>query len=193
MAQIIRDMEASLDDVHRHAAIAIAAERRNGRELEENRGQAALWGERAREALAAGREDLARRALVRKREHESLVQTLQPQHDAAQQTSRHVKAALKALQARLAETRRKQRAIIARQRTAQARLCVAQTLWTSDISSAGGGLACLEDRLNELEDQWLAEAEVRLISKDLEEDFAHFQEDRAIEQELQALKAGGLP
>lgn len=188
IAQIIRDMETSLADVRRHAAIAIAAERRIGRELEHNRVQAAHWHERAREALAAGREDLARRALIRKREQECLIQRLQSQYAAAQQTSRHVKTSLNALEVRLAEARRKQRAIIARQRAAQARLQVARTLGASDDTTAGGRFACLESRLNELEDEWLAEAEVSLPPNGLEEEFAQLQANQAINQELQALK-----
>ena len=79
LVQVIREMEEGLAAARRYAALAIAAERRIGRELEQNRAEAERWQNKAREALAAERDDLARRALIRKREHEDLVRGLETQ------------------------------------------------------------------------------------------------------------------
>src|SRR3954464_5807968 len=68
LAQVIREMEDRLARARRFAAVAIAAEWRLRREWEEHRGQVEYWTGRAQEALAAGREDLARRAVARKLE-----------------------------------------------------------------------------------------------------------------------------
>src|SRR5437868_3799448 len=73
LAQVIREMEDGLAAARRQGAVAVAAERRLGRELEQNRAAAGLWKERARKALAGRREDLARKALARKLEHDDLV------------------------------------------------------------------------------------------------------------------------
>src|SRR5438270_172646 len=114
LAQVIREMEASLARARHYAAAAIAAERHLARELERHRAEARHWREHARQALTAGREDLARRALLRKAEHDNLIRELEPQLAAARQTGDNVRTALRALEARLAEARRRQGAILAR-------------------------------------------------------------------------------
>jgi hypothetical protein len=59
---------------------------------------------------------------------------------------------------------------------------------SSTDSTVGGRFDCLENRMNELEDEWLAEAEMRLANNELEADIVNLQEGRAIDQELRALK-----
>src|SRR5258708_27862742 len=72
LEQMIREMEESHARARRYAAAAIAAESRLRRDRDDNRGQAEQWKARAREALAAGREELARRALARQQRHAGL-------------------------------------------------------------------------------------------------------------------------
>ena len=95
LAQVIRDMEAGLARARRSAAVAVADERRLGRERDEHRLEAEHWKSRAKEALAAGREDLARRALARKLEHDGMTRDLEEQHAEASLTgesaARHCK------------------------------------------------------------------------------------------------------
>ena len=101
LAQVIRAMEGSLARARRSAAVAIAAERRLRGERDDNRARADRWKGRAREALAAGREDLARRALARKQEHDALARSLEEQRAGAVQTGASARTALQALEARL--------------------------------------------------------------------------------------------
>src|SRR5262249_20280935 len=70
LAQVIREMEDNLARGRRYAAMAVATERWLRREREDNRAWAEHWKGRAREALAAGREELARLALARKQEYD---------------------------------------------------------------------------------------------------------------------------
>src|ERR1700689_1236574 len=85
IGQIIREMDDGVASARQCAAGAIAAERRLGRELAEQRTAAAFWQAKARTAVTANREDLARLALTRKKEHEALVLELETQHAAALQ------------------------------------------------------------------------------------------------------------
>src|SRR5262249_27151554 len=94
IAQVIREMEAGLAAAKRYAATAIAAERRIDRELDHHHLQVDFWQNKAREALSRGREELARRTLVRKQEHADLVRCLETQRTEAFQTSATVRAAL---------------------------------------------------------------------------------------------------
>lgn len=122
LAQVIREMADGLSRARRYAAVAIAAERRLRRERDDNCLQVEYWKGRAAEALAAGREDLARRAIARKQEHDAIARSLDEQHIEAAQAAESARTALRALEARLAEAQQKQRTLLARHRTAQIRV-----------------------------------------------------------------------
>jgi phage shock protein A len=190
LAQVIREMELGLADARQQGACAIAAERRLGRELEQNRAAAAHWKEQARLALNSQREDLARKALARKLEHDDLVRALDSQWTAARQTSTEVKAALHALEARLAEARRKQRTLLARHRAAAIRLQAQRTVKPviADGREPLARFARFEDRLIDMEDQLLAQSELLRPSADLEIELADLESARRVEDELKELK-----
>jgi phage shock protein A len=191
IAQIVREMEEGLAQARGYTATAIAAERRLTRELEHNRAEAQHWHERARTALNQDREDLARRALVRKKEHQALVHSLQLQHEQARATSARVRASLRALEARLAEARRKQRALLARQRAAQAQFELHRALGAGmgGCEAPGARLERLENRLLEWEDELAAQAELAgSPGNGLEQELADLQTTREIEEELAGLK-----
>ncbi len=190
IAEIIREMEEGLANAKCYAATAIAAERRIGRELEQNRIQAEHWKGKAREALAAGREDLARRALIRKREHEDLAKSLEGQHHESLQTSQNVRTSLRALEARLAEARRKQRALLARHRAAKARVELHRVVGAGIPAFCGSQakLDRLENQLIDFEDELAAWAELNQVQTGLDVDFADLEREQAIDEELEALK-----
>src|SRR5262249_42916689 len=81
-------------------------------ELEERHKQAAWWGNKAREELAQDREDAARQALLRKRETEDLEAGIEQQLAAASSTREHLSTTMRAIEARLAEARRKQQELL---------------------------------------------------------------------------------
>ena len=190
LTQVIREMEEGLADARQQGASAITAERRLGRELEQNRAAASHWKEQARLALTSHREDLARKALTHKLEQDDLVRALDTQWTAARQTSTDVKAALHALEARLAEARRKQRTLIARHRAAAIRLEVQRAVKPAipDGRTPLARFARFEDRLIDLEDQLLAQTEIARPSADLEIELADLESAKRVEDELQVLK-----
>jgi phage shock protein A len=189
LAQVIREMEAGLARARRSAAVAVAAERRLGRERDDHRIGAEHWKSRAKDALAAGRDDLARRALARKLEHDAVTQSLDEQHAAAASTGQSARTALQALEARLAEARRKQRTLIARHRSAQIRVEVHRHIGAgrSDFGASLARFDHLENRLSRSVDELAAEADLNEPSN-LEAEFTELNRDRAIERELAALK-----
>ena len=190
IAHIVREMDEGLAQAKRFGAMAIAAERCLVRELDHHRAQAEYWKNRAKEALAAGREPLARRALVRKKEHDDLVQSLEVQYEAARKTSSQVKASLRALEARLAEARHKQRALVGRHRLAKAQAEVYQALETAFplVASRQTRFDLLENRLLEVEDELAARVEISQDLASLEAEFSDLGLEQAIDRELEALK-----
>jgi phage shock protein A len=121
LRQAIREMESSVGDVTAAAAQAIASETLLARELAEHEQQAARWQARAENAVSALDDDLARRALARKRDHETLARALRDQFASAQDASQTLRRQVNAMRAKLAEARRKLATLSARKNAADAR------------------------------------------------------------------------
>lgn len=113
--QIISEMEEGLAGASRSANAASNSEQRLRSELDEHRAQVESWSAKAREQLIQKHEDQAREALIRKREIEDLLAGLEQQHAAAVATRDQLTTTLRAIGARLAEARRIEQALEAKQ------------------------------------------------------------------------------
>ncbi len=108
IAEIIREMEDGLGGARRSMQTASSNETRLAGELAQQAEQVTYWADKARTQLKAGDENQARLSLVRKREADSLVAGLHQQHQAAISTREHLATTFRALEARLADARRRQ-------------------------------------------------------------------------------------
>jgi phage shock protein A len=189
LGQIVREMEERLATARSYAASAIAAERRLGRELAQHRSAVEFWQDKARTAVSANRDDLARLALARKREHEALVRELESQHLTAVETSTQVRAALHDLEAALAAAHRRQRSLIARHRAAQARreLCRTGGARLGSDLTLGAKLHHWEERITQWEDEAAALMDVQKL-EGVESAFARWEAETELDRELAALK-----
>jgi phage shock protein A len=194
LAHLLRTLEEDLAAARLQAARVIAGERSLRRELDQHRAAVEHWKEQARLALAQNREDLARRALTLKIDHDDLAGALAVQHDAAQQLSAEVKAGLRVLQQRLAQARHRHSLLMARQRAAQVRLEVERSI-RGNLADDYSRLDHLERRLVAKEDDLLAQVEVSRLDSDLETELAGCQRMKRIEEELVNLQkeAGNSP
>jgi phage shock protein A len=121
LKQAIREMETSINEVTEQTAKAMASEKTLHRELDRNRQQAGEWKSRAVTAVDAGDDDLARRALSRKQEHEKLIAALEDQLESAHEASTVLRRQLDAMKAKLAEAKRNHATLAARKRAADFR------------------------------------------------------------------------
>ena len=108
LREIISEMEEGMAGANRSAATAAANEERIRNELDEHREQITNWTNKAKDELSAGHEDRARQSLSRKQEIEDLIAGLEQHHKAAVATRDHMNTTLRALDARLADARRRQ-------------------------------------------------------------------------------------
>lgn len=108
LVEIIAEMDAGMAGARRSMLTAQGNEDRIRGEVQEHSSQVTHWAARAKQHLIAGAEDQARLALVRKREVEDLVAGLEQQLQAAVQTREHLTTTFGAMEARLAEARRRQ-------------------------------------------------------------------------------------
>ncbi|MBU4272789.1 MAG: PspA/IM30 family protein [Planctomycetes bacterium] len=121
LKQAVREMEETIAEVTNQTAKAMANETTLSRELERNRAQEKQWQARAEKAVEEGNDDLARKALGRKNEHEKLAAALADQLEAAQEASVSLRRQLAAMKAKLAEGKRNLATLSARQRAADFR------------------------------------------------------------------------
>lgn len=188
--QTVRDMQQQLGQAKTAVASAIASERRLKKELDENARRSEMWEQKAMQALTAGNEELAKKALERKKEHDDIVGSLKPQWDTAQQTADKLKTQLRSLDGKIEQARRKRNTIIARHKAAQAQQKIQSTLSTCSNTSAFDTFARMEEKVSELEANASAQEELadEFSGDTLEKEFSTL-EDQSVDGDLAALKA----
>ncbi|HBK58100.1 MAG TPA: hypothetical protein DDZ37_01815, partial [Spirochaetaceae bacterium] len=104
--QMIIDMNEQLIESKKAVAMAIADEKKLEREMIENKAKADEWEKKAMLAVRAGRDDLAKEALLRKQEFEGYTTQLSQQWEAQKQSVEKLKEALRQLQTKIEEANR---------------------------------------------------------------------------------------
>jgi len=168
--QVLREMEAGLESAKRVTTQALTEEKKLSKELEHNRALVDEWQGKAVQAVEADRDDLAKKALARKVEIESVVGSLEAQHQTAVDYADGMKKTLKALEARLAEAKRRQATLVARKRLADAKKTVVTHM--ERVKQEEGDLAASEklDRLEAdvLDSELEAAARLEVAGEDAE-------------------------
>jgi len=194
LKQAIREMEQSIADATQETAKVLANEKLISKELANNERQAADWQKKAEQAVAAGDDDLARKALSRKQEHQKLVTALQDQVTAARDASRTLKHQLEGMQAKLAEAKRNLATLSARQRAADFK----KKMHTNEVAVETGAATDdafakferMREKVERAEAEAEALAELRGIKSSASDDSHSLSSsaDDEIDAELAALK-----
>jgi phage shock protein A len=136
LKQAVREMEASIETARRDVAKSMAQQKMLSKQLAENERQAEQWQQRAESAVESGDDNLARKALVRKQEHDKIVDALRDQHAASSESSQTLRRQLEAMQAKLADAKRRIGTLTARRKAAavrsRAQLCKVDPQWNDD-------------------------------------------------------------
>ncbi len=104
--QLIRDMRQQFIEARKQVAVAIADEKRLKKQYEGEIKKAKEWETKAMTAIKASREDLARQALARKTEHDTLAEQFQEQWVAQKAAADQLKDALTRLNSKIQEASR---------------------------------------------------------------------------------------
>jgi phage shock protein A len=153
--QVILDMNTQLVEAKKQVAVAIADEKRLKKQLDNEKSVADEWEKKAMMAIRAGDEALAKEALLRKKEHDSLAEQFRDQWEKQKTATDQLKTALRALNHKIEEAKRKKQVLIARQRRAQAMKSIQETMSGLSDTSAFETF----DRMSQKIDQMEAEAE----------------------------------
>ncbi len=160
LTQLIEDMNGQLIESKRAVASAIADEKQLERQLLQQRTQAEDWENRAVLAVQEGKDDLARRALVRKQELDEYVSSYQGQWQAQRDSVEQLKGSLRDLTQKIEEAQRKKNILIARAKRAEAQQRIQATLSTSRDTSAFEAFDRMAKKVDQIEAQADAEREI---------------------------------
>ncbi len=121
LKQAVREMETTIEQAKQSTARTMADEKMIAKELQNNRQDATVWASRAETAVGDGNDELARKAIARKQEHQKLVAALEDQLAEAHEATKMLRRQLQGMQAKLAEAKRRLNTLTARKRVADVR------------------------------------------------------------------------
>lgn len=158
--QIVIDMGTQLEEAKKQVAGAIADEMRLAKQVETEAATAAEWERRAMLAVRAGDDSLAKEALARKKEHADLAEQYRQQSAKQKAGVDQLKLALRALNNKIEEAKRKKSLLIARKKRAEAQKAISETLGGLKNASAFEAFDQMSERIERMEAEAEAGAEI---------------------------------
>jgi phage shock protein A len=188
--QIVIDMNTQLIEAKKQVAASIADEKRLAKQAEQEAANAAEWDRRAMMAVRAGDDALAKEALARKKEHESLAEQFRQQWQKQKQAVEQIKLALRALNSKIEEAKRKKNLLIARKKRAEAQKAIQETMSGLKNASAFEAFDQMAEKIERMEAEAEAGAEIaEEYSGDvLATKFAQLEVTAGADEDLVALK-----
>jgi phage shock protein A len=197
LQQVILDMNTQLVEAKKQVAVAIADEKRLQKQYENEASVAADWERKAMMAIKAGDDALAKEALMRKKEHDGLAATFKDQWEKQATAVNQLKTALRALNNKIEEAKRKKNVLIARKRRAEAMKSIQETMSGLKDQSAFETFDRMASQIEQIEAEAEAGAELaEEYSGDvLKHKFQQLEATSGADQELEDLKRkmGVLP
>jgi phage shock protein A len=188
--QTVADMKTELNNVVRSSAMAMSNYNQLDAEYQKYAAQANEWKARANQALDAGNEDLAKKALAKKAESDKQVASLQAAVDQARQASDALKNQVAELKHKIEEGERTATTLVARKNAALAQRKVSEALaGVGKADNAFAQLSTFEQSVKKEEATAQAFSQLASAGKDegLEAEFAKLS-GHTVDDELAALK-----
>jgi phage shock protein A len=188
--QVIVDMNQQLVEAKKQVAVAIADEKRLQKQYNNEKSILDEWHKKAMLAVRAGDDELAKEALMRKKEHESLAGAYEEQWRKQQVAVNQLKTALRALNNKIEEAKRKKNVLVARQRRAEAMKQIQETMSGLSDNSAFETFNRMEEKIVQAESEAEAGAELaeEYTGDVLNHKFARLEQTAGADAELESLK-----
>jgi phage shock protein A len=165
--QLVIDMNQQMIESKKAVALAIADEKKLERETGEQLRLSKEWEAKAMLAVRAGKDDLAKEALLRKQEYENFYGQYNTQWAAQKASVDKLKESLRSLQSKIDEANRKKNLLIARAKRAEAQEKIQNTISNvTGNSSAFEAFDRMATKVDELEARAAASVELEDLSKD---------------------------
>jgi len=188
--QIVVEMSNQLLEAKRQVAQSIADEKRLQKQVEQETANAAEWEKRAMLAVRAGDDALAKEALSRKKEHQTLAEQFQDQWAKQKAAVEQLKLALRALNNKIEEAKRKKNLLIARKKRAEAQKAIQETMSGLKNASAFETFDRMAGRIEQMEAEAEAHAELNeeATGDTLAHKFRELEVTKGADEDLTALK-----
>jgi len=160
LSQVLLEMQQQLVEAKKAVAVAIADEKKLQKQYTAETDKAKEWERKAMLAVRAGDDNLARQALSRKQEHESIAAQFQQQWLAQKAAVEKLKDALRLLNNKIEEAKRKKNILIARKKRAEAQQQIANTMQGLGDTSAFDTFDRMAERIQLMEAEAEAGAEL---------------------------------
>ena len=195
--QIVLDMNNQFVEAKKQVASSIADEKRLAKQFEQEMAHAAEWERRAMMALRAGNEELAKEALARKKEHDALAETYKDQWTKQKNAVDQLKKALRMLNDKIEEAKRKKNVLVARKKRAEAQKAIQETMHGLKDQSAFETFERMAGKIDQIEAEAEAAGELQeeYTGDVLASKFQSLERGAGADEELVALKRkmGMLP
>ena len=197
LTQMISDLETQKREAKQRMTEALALQKRFERQTEQEEAEAQKWEDKAVLAVQKGKDDLAKDALMRKKEHARRSEEFRQQLASHARNSDLLRDGYQQLEDKIEEIKRKKSLLVAKQKQAEAQEQIYQT-----IEGLGDNVSAMEaiDRAEEKIEQMSARAEAyqELSLEDgresLDKKFKELEhESPDVDDELMALKQRALP
>jgi phage shock protein A len=159
--QVVLDMNNQLVEAKKQVAQSIADEKKLAKQFEQEMAHAAEWERRAMMALRAGNEELAKEALARKKEHDQLAETFKDQWTKQKTSVEQLKKALRMLNDKIEEAKRKKNVLIARKKRAEAQKAIQETMHGLKDQSAFETFERMAGKIDQIEAEAEAASELQ--------------------------------
>jgi phage shock protein A len=188
--QLIMDMNESLLEAKKQVAMSIADEKKLERQALENKAQGEDWEKKAMLAVKAGKDDLAKEALVRKSEYDGYAEGYQKEYDSQHVAVEQLKDALRQLSGKIDEASRKKNLLVARAKRAEAQKQIQSTMGSLSNTSSFDTFERMAEKVDQVEAEAAAIGELNQISGDqkLEDKFKELEGPAGADAMLEDLK-----
>ena len=183
---MIQEMEDTLVEVRSAAARSIADKKDLNRKLESLDKEQQAWDDKAELAVRKGREDLAKAALVEKSRVSAAIDALKRDYIAVDEGLAKLNEDIARLEAKLEDAKARQKALLARHKTAHSRLAARKKIYDYKIEDAMVRFEQYTRRIDDVEGR--IEAYDLGLPKDLHHEFASLEAEESVQKELEDLK-----
>ncbi|WP_028551100.1 PspA/IM30 family protein [Paenibacillus sp. UNC451MF] len=187
--QFLRDMEEDINEAEVAVAKQIAVEKKFKQQYEEAFEMVQKREEQALKALEQGNEDLARRALQDKKEHQTRYDEMKNQYDIAKGNADRLRNQLQEMKDEFGKMKNKKDLLVARAEAAKAQKQINQAMSGFGTDNAAKGFDRMSERVLQMEAEAEASNELRSKNRSLDDELDQLGKNDGVDDELAALRA----
>lgn len=187
--QIIIDMQQELNNSTQALGKAASSERLAKKQYDDAVRSASEWENRAKTALTAGDEELAKKALENKVKYDKDAAAYSEMYNTISQQTETIRTQVEVLKSKLEEAKSRQAMLIARSQLAETQKNLAKSSGSFNSSSTSDKFNRMEEKIIQKEAEAQAFAEIAGQNNDDLESFEKLEKDTKINSELERLKA----